>query len=74
LRALGDVFTASIGLAAMLQVWTVFPFDFGDTTVPWDLLTRMLIVIAIAGSAIAILVQAIVFVRELIRTQRGETP
>jgi hypothetical protein len=71
LRALGDVVTTSVGLAAMLQVWAVFPFDFGNSTVPWALLTRILIAIAVFGSVIAIVVQAVTFVREIVKIGTG---
>jgi len=69
-KAIGDLVTTSVGLAAMLQLWEVFPFDFGDLTVPWALLTRILIGLAIVGSAIAIVVQVVILVREIVRLGR----
>jgi hypothetical protein len=67
LKAFGDLVTTSVGLAAMIQLWVVFPFDFGESTFPWVVIVRTLIVIAIAGSAIGIVVAAVTFVRALLR-------
>ena len=55
LRALGDVVTTSIGLAAMVRVYMVFPFDFGDASW-WDGATRVLLFVGIVGSGIGIVV------------------
>ena len=30
-RATGDLAVTAVGLAALLRIWRVFPFDFGDT-------------------------------------------
>jgi len=56
LRAVGDIVTTSIGLAAMVQLWSVFPFAFGDAAINWDLVARWVIGVGIAGSVIAIIV------------------
>jgi hypothetical protein len=73
MRAIGDVATTSVGLAAMVQLWTVFPFEF-DPAEPWTILARIVIGLAIAGSVIAIIVQFITFVRELARTAGHRAP
>jgi hypothetical protein len=69
-RAFGDVATTAVGLAALVQVWIVFPFEFNPAT-PWTLLARLVIALTVAGSAIAIVVQFVTFVRELARTLGG---
>jgi hypothetical protein len=56
LRALGDLVTLSIGIAAMTKVWQVFPFDFRGYSFDWELVTRILLVVGIAGSAVGIIV------------------
>ena len=71
LKSFGDLVTTSVGLAAMIQLWVVFPFDFGDSTFPWVVIVRTLLVIAIVGSAIGIVVAAVAFVRALIRRADG---
>ncbi|GAA4355317.1 hypothetical protein [Microbacterium rhizosphaerae] len=70
-RAAGDLATTAVGLAAMFQLWIVFPFEFHPAA-PWTLLTRILITLAIAGSAIAIVVQLIRFVQVLARPPRHD--
>ncbi len=54
-KALGDVVTTAVGLAAAVRVWQVFPFDFGSGSA-WETVARVLLVIAIVGSVIGILV------------------
>jgi hypothetical protein len=55
-KSLGDVVTLSVGLAAMVQIWQVFPFDFGGSTFDWSLVFRIFLGLGIVGSAIAIVV------------------
>jgi hypothetical protein len=51
LRALGDAVTTTVGLYAMVKIWQVFPFDVTDG---WTTVLRVLLVVGIAGSGIAI--------------------
>jgi len=57
-RSLGDLITTSVGLAAAIQLWQVVPFDFSGYSLDWALVTRILLVVAIVGSAVGILVAA----------------
>ena len=41
LKALGDVLTTGVGLAALLQIWRVFPFDFSGNSFDWALVVRI---------------------------------
>ena len=61
-RALGDLVSAAVALAALVQLWLVFPFAFEDPT-PWALVTRTALVVGIGGCGVSILVQLIVLVR-----------
>jgi hypothetical protein len=63
LKALGDMATTSLGLAAVLRLWDVFPFDFGTGSVDWPLLTRIVLVVAIAGSLIGLVAALVTFLR-----------
>lgn len=65
LKAVGDLVTTAIGLIAAIVVWDVFPFDFSAVGVGWEVLVRILLVVAIAGSAIAIVVSLVVIARLL---------
>ncbi|NNU27732.1 hypothetical protein [Isoptericola sediminis] len=55
LRALGDVMVTVVGLVATVAVWRVFPFDFTGWSFDWTLVIRILLVVAIVGSAIGII-------------------
>jgi hypothetical protein len=68
LRALGDAVTTAIGLASLVRIWQVFPFEFDTSSVPWDLVARWVIGIGIFGCGVAIIVAVVRLVRALIRT------
>ncbi|PFG43744.1 hypothetical protein ATJ88_2451 [Isoptericola jiangsuensis] len=55
LRAFGDVVVTAVGLVAIVTVWDVFPFTFPGQTFDWELLVRILLVLAAVGSVLAIL-------------------
>lgn len=67
-RALGDLLTTSVGLAAMVRIWQVSPFDFGDSEFEWIRVVQILLFVGIVGSVIGI-VTAIV---SLVRSGRGD--
>jgi hypothetical protein len=67
LKSLGDLVTTGIGLAAAIRIWQVFPFDLSSG---WAAGVRALLVVAIAGSCIALLVQIITLARWI----AGHTP
>ncbi len=52
-RALGDAVTTGVGLAALVRIWQVFPFDLGSG---WELAVRVLLVVAVVGSLIGVAV------------------
>jgi hypothetical protein len=62
LRALGEVVTTAVGLAALVAVWQVWPLDL---TVAWDLVARLAVGVGIMGSVIGIVAAVVRFVREL---------
>jgi hypothetical protein len=55
-KRVGDLVTTAVGLAAMVRVWQVFPFDFSDYRFDATVLVRVLLVIGIVGSVIALVV------------------
>jgi hypothetical protein len=59
LRSLGDLVTTGIGLAAMVMIWEVFPFDFGEATFDWELVVRIVLAVGIIGSVVAIIVHLV---------------
>jgi len=63
LKSLGDLITAGIGLAVAIRVWQVFPFAFHGSAAWWSTVVHVLLILAIVGSAIAIVVQAVSLAR-----------
>ncbi len=63
LQALGSIVTTTIGLLAITRIWQVFPFDFGGGSVDWSLVVRVMLIISIVGSVIAIVVAFVKLVR-----------
>jgi hypothetical protein len=64
-KALGDIIQNVVGIAALVRIWQVFPFDFGDSSFDWELLARWVLGVGIAGSGVAILVGLVALVRAL---------
>ena len=62
LTAAGAVVTASIGLAAVIRMMQVFPFDFGESDV-WPVVFRVLLWVALVGSIIGIVANLVTMVR-----------
>ncbi|WP_076263804.1 hypothetical protein [Intrasporangium flavum] len=54
LRALGDVVTIGFGFVALVQLWTVFPFDYGPESA-WTVVARVLLVLGFVGSGFGLL-------------------
>ena len=48
MKALADLATLGIGLLVLAQLWQVFPFDFQGYTLDWALITRVVLVVAMA--------------------------
>ncbi|MGW7680154.1 hypothetical protein ACWGID_05405 [Kribbella sp. NPDC054772] len=63
LKSLGDVGITGIGLVAVVRVWQVFPFDFGDSSFDWTLLLRIMLAVGFFGSIVALIVQLVSFGR-----------
>ncbi len=61
LKALGDLAVGAVGIAAMVRIWQVFPFDFAGSA--WETVARVLLVVGLVGSGIAMLVALVRLVR-----------
>ncbi|HEX7744662.1 MAG TPA: hypothetical protein VF462_05310 [Micromonosporaceae bacterium] len=59
LTSLGEILSTAVGLAALVQVWRVFPFDFDPTPVDWARVVRVVLVVAMIGSGIGMLAQTV---------------
>ena len=58
-RSLGELITATVGLAAFARIWEVFPFDFRGDSFDWALLVRTVLVVAIVATVIGMLVNLV---------------
>jgi hypothetical protein len=67
LKSLGDLITSAIGLAVAIRVWQVFPFAFHGSWAWCSTALRLVLVIAIGGSAISVLTQAASLGRRMAR-------
>ena len=69
-KGIGDLLTQAVGLIAMIRLWQVFPFDFGADPGGWPTAFRVLLAIGIVGSAIGMIVTAVVALRLPRRAER----
>jgi hypothetical protein len=69
-KALGDVVTSVVGLAVLVRLWQVFPFAFTGSF-DWSLVTRVMLIVAIAGTIIGIVINLVAFVRSVMRLRAG---
>lgn len=63
---LGDLVSTTISLVATVRIYSVFPFDFDDDGVPWDLAVRGVLIIAVFGTVVALIVVLVKLMRELL--------
>jgi hypothetical protein len=70
--ALGGLATTGVGLVALIRTWSVFPFAFSSGS-NWELVVRVLLVLAMVGSGIALIVQLVQLVAGLTRAGEGRS-
>ncbi|HSU45305.1 MAG TPA: hypothetical protein VLJ40_00195 [Arthrobacter sp.] len=70
LMALGNLAVLGSGLTAMLRLWEVVPFDFGNSWSGWPLLVRVFLALGMVGSAIGAAVEVV----HLFRAMAGFEP
>ncbi|MFZ5869085.1 MAG: hypothetical protein ACOYXW_00915 [Actinomycetota bacterium] len=61
--ALGALVTTGVGLVVLVRIWQVFPLDVAGPAFDATTVVRVLLVIAIVGSVIGLVVQAVAFAR-----------
>jgi hypothetical protein len=62
-KGIGDLVTEVVGLAAIVRLWQVFPFDFGAEPNAWAAVVRVLLIVAAAGTAIAVIASVVTALR-----------
>lgn len=67
--AFGGVITTAVGLVAAIRMWQVFPFDFRESAIDWSIIAHGVLAVAVAGSAIAVLVQLGMLLRAIVARQ-----
>ena len=67
-RALGDIVTTSVGLAAIVKVWDVFPLDVSSG---WEVAARVVLLLAAFGSLVGIGVALARLIRSLAASGRS---
>jgi len=70
--ALGGLATTGVGVVVLARIWQVFPFAFSPGT-DWAVVVRVLLVLAIVGSVIALIVQSVQLVAGLGGAGEGGT-
>jgi hypothetical protein len=68
LTSVGGVITTSVGFAALVRLWQVFPFAFDDASFDWPLLVRFVLVIGLVGSVVGVIVQLVSLTRLAFRS------
>jgi hypothetical protein len=71
-RAAGGLVTTAIGVAALVRLWQVFPFDFSDASIDWAPWMRAAIVLGLVGSAIGVIANVVTLVRAPCRPSVGD--
>jgi hypothetical protein len=72
-RAMCELVLAVVSLIVAVRVYQVFPFDFTAFAYAWTVLARVVLVIAMFGSAIAIIVQFVNLIRAAVRIGAAST-
>lgn len=59
IKSTGQILTNLISIFVTYQVLLVFPFDFSGSTFNWELMFRILLVLAMVGAGIGVVVEAV---------------
>ena len=58
-KSTGQILSNLISLFVTYQIFQVFPFDFSGSEFDWTLVTRILLILAMVGSGIGVLTEAV---------------
>lgn len=71
-KALGGVVTTSLGLAVVVKLFGVSPFDFGEQASTWEPITEVVLIFLMVTLGLAVLAQVVQFIRFLLRGPDAE--
>lgn len=71
-KSVCQVGASAIGLVAAIRTLQVFPFDFSAYAFNWAVLTRVVLIVAVFGSVVAIVVELVRLANRGIRAGAGE--
>ena len=69
-KSLSQIGLLLVSLAVTIRIYQVFPFDFSSYDFDWSLMTRWILIIAIAATCIGMLAEAAKLVRALFKGQQ----
>lgn len=73
LTVLGNLLTTGISLVLLVRIWRVFPFDFTAYSADWAMVTRVVLAVAIAGTAIGVVAGFASLVRVMLPSSTAAT-
>jgi hypothetical protein len=73
-RPLGELATTGIGIAVLVRLLQVFPFSFDGWTFEWSPIVRVLLIVGVIGSVVALVVQSVALVRALVPAGGSQAP
>lgn len=71
-RSAGEVITNLVTIAVTWKVFAVFPFDFSSYGFPWDVLVRIVLVVAIGAAFIGVVVNVVKLANLQHMEQKGD--
>lgn len=66
-KALGGVVTTGLGLAVVVRIFAVRPFDFGEQASTWEPITEVVLIFLMVTLGLAVLAQVVQLIRFLVR-------
>lgn len=70
-ESLGNLLTTAVGLAVLVQLWRVFPFEPPGSSFNWSMVARLVLAVAIFGTVIGLIVSLVSLVRRVLRGRTG---
>lgn len=58
-KSIGQILVNLISIFVTYQLLVVFPFDFSSSTFEWDLIVRILLILAMVGAGVGVVVEAV---------------